>query len=418
VRTRVISSPSTDDTQTQGKTTETTNWIPAAVAFAIACAAALLLPRATAPFAWGALSLAVACMGAERSTRRTWGRALWINLAVLCFTFAAAETYFWAHEPIERQMQYGEGFFLYDETLGYKPAAGQVLSHQTNVRDELLYQVEYTINQDGLRAAMPADAAQGEGETCLVFFGDSFTFGEGMPDHQTMPAQVWKKLHGTLRVVNFGFLGYGPHQMLSALQDGRLESQGRCHPTHVVYQAIPSHVSRAAGLESWDPNGPRYVLDDRGRVRRSGRFAEAPAQSALDWYRIGHQHVPWRIRKSLEQSALHRRILHAHRPVGQHDVALFTGIVVEAKTLVDRSYPGARFHVLYWDFKDDLPIVGEVLQQLREHNVTVHPVSTILPNFPADEPRYEISPYDRHPNAMAHEMIADFVAGSLLQQIY
>ena len=31
--------------------------------------------------------------------------------------------------------------------------------------------------------------------------------------------------------------------------------------------------------------------------------------------------------------------------------------------------------------------------------------------------RYEISPYDRHPNAMAHEMIADFVAHSLHQEI-
>jgi len=383
----------------------------------MACAGALLIPRSTVPFVWGALSLTAACVGAERITRQTWGRALWVNLVVLCLTLAAAETYFWAREPIERQMQYSEGFFLYDETLGYKPAAGQVLSHQTNVQDELLYQVEYTINQDGLRAAMPANAVRTEGETCLVFFGDSFTFGEGMPDRQTMPAQVWKKLHGTLPVVNFGFLGYGPHQMLAALQDGRLESQGHCHPNHVVYQAIPSHVSRAAGLESWDPNGPRYVLDDTARVRRSGHFVEAPAQSVLDWYRRWYQHVSWQIRKALEQSVLHRRILHSHRTVGQHDVALFTGIVVEAKTLVERTYPGAQFHVLFWDFKDDLPIAGQVLQQLREHNVTVHPMSTILPNFPADEQRYEISPDDRHPNAIAHEIIADFVAQSLLQKI-
>jgi hypothetical protein len=72
--------------------------------------------------------------------------------------------------------------------------------------------------------------------------------------------------------------------------------------------------------------------------------------------------------------------------------------------------------VLFWDSEDDLPIVDQVLLQLRKQNVAVYPMSTILPNFPADERRYEISPYDRHPNSMAHETIADFVAQSLVQK--
>ncbi len=410
-----ILSHSSSTTLPQRGPAQTINWVPPTIAFIIALTAALLIPRTTAPFVWGALSLTAACVGAERMTRRMWVRALWVNLAVLCFTLGLTEAYLWAHEPLERQMQYGEGFFLPDETLGYKPAAGQTLSHRTDVRDELLYQVHYTINQDGLRVAMPTDTAHTEGETCLAFYGDSFTFGEGIPDHQTMPAQVWKKLRGSLRVVNFGFLGYGPHQMLASLQDGRLESQGHCRPSHVVYQAIPSHVSRAAGLESWDPSGPRYVLDDATRVRRTGHFDTAPARSSLDWYRRWHQYVPWQIRKAFDQSALHRRIHRAHRAVDKADVALFAGIVKEAQSLIERLYPGAQFHVLFWDFDDDLPIAGQILQQLHEHKITVHPMSIILPNFPADERRYEISPYDRHPNAIAHEMIADFVAYRLVE---
>ena len=416
MRARAILSDAASDALPQRHTTQTINWIPAAVVFTIALATAYLLQRATPPYMWGAFSLAAACVGAERMTRPIRIRALWVNLAVLCFTFGVAEAYFWVNEPLVRQMQYSEGFFLSDETLGYRPAAGRILSHRANVRDELLFQVQYTINQDGLREAMPADAAQPAGDACLVFFGDSFTFGEGMPDQHTMPAQVWRKLQGTTRVVNFGFLGYGPHQMLASLQDGRLESQGRCRPSHVIYQAIPTHVSRAAGLESWDTHGPRYVLDDTAHVRRAGRFDEARGQMLLDRYRKWHQQFPRQIKAALEQSALDRLLLRSHRAVGQQDVALFIGIIEEAKTFVERTYPGAQFHIVFWDFEEDLPVVDQVQQQLRNHNVAVHPVSTILPNFPADERRYEISPYDRHPNAMAHEMIADFIAHRLVER--
>lgn len=387
--------------------------ILATTACFLALAATWFARQGPIPFVWGGLALTLACIGAERLTRHSVVRALWINLAVLFATLGLAELYVWSHEPLERQMQYSRGFFLPDETLGYKPAAGQTLSHRTEAMGRLLYEVQYTINQDGLRVTGPTDSRQMSETACLVFFGDSFTFGEGMPDERTMPAQVWKKLGGAVPVVNFGFLGYGPHQMLASLQDGRLESQGHCRPGHVIYQAIPSHVSRAAGLESWDPNGPRYALKDPTGIRRTGHFDEAPAQSSLDWYRRWHQRIPWQIRKAFDQSALHRRILRSHRTVEPRDVALFIGIVEEAQTFVERFYPDAQFHVLLWDFDDDRPIAGEILQQLREHKITVHAMSSILPNFPVDEQRYEISPYDRHPNAMAHELIAEFVAHHL-----
>lgn len=388
--------------------------ILAATACFLALAATWFARQSPIPIVWGALALTLACIGAERLTRRAAVRALWINMAVLFATLGLAELYVWSHEPLEREMQYGEGFFLPDETLGYKPAAGRTLSHRTEARGRLLYEVQYTIDQDGLRATEATDSEQTAGASCLVFFGDSFTFGEGISDGQTMPAQVRKKLGGTVRVVNFGFLGYGPHQMLATLQGGRLESQGHCRPSHVIYQAIPSHVSRAAGLESWDPNGPRYVLEDATRIRRTGHLDEAPAQSSLDWYRRWHQRIPWQIRKAFDRSALHRLILRSHRTVEPQDVALFAGIVEEARSILERRYPDAQFHVLLWDFEGEQSIVDQMLPLLREHKLDLHPISDILPNFPSDEGRYEISPYDRHPNALAHELIAEFVVHHLV----
>ena len=77
----------------------------------------------------------------------------------------------------------------------------------------------------------------------------------------------------------------------------------------------------------------------------------------------------------------------------------------------------SRAHVIFWDYDDDPEVVEAVQRELARQGVAVSAVSAILPNIPTYRARYEISPYDRHPNAMAHEMIADFVAQSLLQKI-
>src|SRR5215470_1470826 len=176
--------------------------ITALAAFVAACAT-FASPTSEAPYVWAGVAVTTIFVCATSVSRRPWIRALWVNLAVLTLACGAGEAYFWMNEPLERQMQYSEGFFLADEILGYKPAAGQALSHRTSARHGLLYQVTYTINQDGLRTASPTDAATPLDAPCVAFFGDSFTFGEGMSDERTMPYQVWQKLGGRYRTVNF-----------------------------------------------------------------------------------------------------------------------------------------------------------------------------------------------------------------------
>jgi hypothetical protein len=118
----------------------------------------------------------------------------------------------------------------------------------------------------------------------------------------------------------------------------------------------------------------------------------------------------------LEASVLYRTLLNSHRPVTAEDIALFVAIVKTAKQAASRIYPGVTFHVLFWDYDDDAEVGGLALSQLQAQGVIVHPISTILPGFPAARARYEISPYDRHPNALAHARIADYVVQRLVQQ--
>ena len=367
------------------------------------------------PYIYLSILWAIVCLAASIVAGRSWAKALWLNLAVVVFTFGAIEGYYWTQEPLQRRMDYSEEFFIADDVLGYKPEGNKRIGHRSYGGDRLLYEVAYTVNDEGLRMASPLASERGTALPCIAFFGDSFTFGEGVSDEHTMPYQVWKRLTPRYRTVNFGFLGYGPHQMLSALEQGQVASHGHCRPRHIVYQAIPSHVSRAAGLEAWDYHGPRYSWQSDGQLRRAGHFDDLRPSTPHEWLRHVHWRLHTRVRAALEASALYRTLLNSHRPVTSEDVALFAAIVKSAKLTASQAYPNVTFQVLFWDYDDDAEVGQQVLSQLHAQGVTVHQMSKILPGFPVERARYEISPYDRHPNAEAHARIADFVAQRLVQ---
>lgn len=367
------------------------------------------------PYLWIAIAAIIVLSYAAVLCTSQGLRALWVNLAVVIFALGAAESYFWAQEPLERRMEYSDEFFEADEVLGYKPAANRRISHRSYGGDQLLYDVTYTFNEQGLRTASSMTGTHAATQPCLVFFGDSFTFGEGMTDEQTMPYQVWKRIGHRFLTVNFGFLGYGPHQMLAALEHGQIESRGHCSSSHIIYQAIPTHASRAAGLEVWDHHGPRYMLNAEGQAQPSGHFDDTPPATILERLRVVHrQFSPW-LKTTLEQSALYRTLLRTHRPVDEQDTELFGAIVGKSKQVIERMYPGAQLHVILWDYDDDREVVKQIQQALAHQAVQVSIVSTILPDFPANRAQYEISPYDRHPNALAHAIIAKFVAHALVR---
>ncbi|HKC92755.1 MAG TPA: hypothetical protein VKB81_01915 [Nitrospira sp.] len=366
------------------------------------------------PYLWIAIAAVIMLSYAAVISKREGFRALWVNLAIIVFTFGAIEGYFWTQGPLERQMEYSEEFFVADDVLGYKPAEDKRIGHRSYGGDRLLYEVTYTLDNQGLRIASPLTSKH-ETLPCIAFFGDSFTFGEGMADEETMPYQVWKHMGPRYQATNFAFLGYGPHQMLATLEQGQLESRGHCQPSHIIYQAIPSHVSRAAGLEAWDHHGPRYAWQSDGQVRQEGHFDDLRPSTPLQWLRLAHWQFPARVRTWLEESAVYRTILNSHRPVTPEDVALFAAIVNAAKSTASQKYPDVTFQVLFWDYDDDVDVGEQVQSQLQARNITVHPMSTILPGFPTERARYEISPYDRHPNALAHTLIADYVAKKVVR---
>ncbi len=132
--------------------------------------------------------------------------------------------------------------------------------------NQLIYDVVYTISDQGVRVTK----GDPNGDTWL-FMGCSLMFGEGVNDDETLPAYFSAALGYRANVVNLGFHGYGPHQMLRSLETDRFRLLLHGSVKQVIYEGIWDHPWRAAGHDNWDFYGPSYALSGNG-VTYAGPF--------------------------------------------------------------------------------------------------------------------------------------------------
>jgi len=325
-------------------------------------------------------------------------RIVVINLIVIAVIFALADVY------VDRGRDDAEGpsarlefdppvdYHVRDEDLGYRGAADQRIAVRFYFDDRKIFDVTYTTDSLGLRVA-PDSRAAGVNDPCVLFFGGSYTFGAGVDDAETTANVVGRD--GGRAVRNFGFSGYGPHQMLAALESGFVARAAPCEATHAIYLAQAHHVLRAAGKFRADRYGPRFVLRD-GLVVRDGNFHDNPV---ADFFY-----------DAFEMSSIATR-LRERRRATDDDAELFHAIVARSAALLRERHADLEFHVLFWNNGE-----RDLFVDARDRtNIEVHPLSDVLPLRHRErlEADYQI-PFDGHPNARAHATLAAYVIDEVL----
>ena len=372
---------------------------------ALASVAVLALKYCPMPWAMVLLGLAMALGAIARRCKNHFAQSAVVCLAAGFGAVGGFEFYLGVEQirgdgtRLEGSIAHEFAFEHTDDLLGYAPARDSRVTSRKYYGNELLYDVVYTINSDGLRIALPVDGA--ELRDCVVFFGDSITFGEGVNDDDTLPYQVGLKTGGRYPIYNFAFSGYGPHQMLSSLLSGRVDQTVRCRPMAFIYLAIPEHVARVAGLTFWDPHGPRYELTENGEVVRRGNFDDGPAGPNA-W-------LSRPLKTALDRSFTWQRLAGRARDPSPTDLNLLTAVVVEAARLTNAVYSGSEFHVILWDGRSE-DTVQSIETKLTTKGVSVHRMTSIVPDVNTDWPSYVLSAHDRHPNPLLHKLVADYVA--------
>ena len=361
------------------------------------------------PVPWFPPLVAAAALiaAAAWKSKRQGVKVILANAAAVCVALAAFEGYLGYRDSVgDGTVMEGsitEGFTHADDVLGYAPDKGSRVTARKRYGDSILYDVVYTIGPDGRRVAPPAKATGTV--ACVVFFGDSVTFGEGVNDEQAYPYRVGRLTGGNLAVRNSAFSGYGAHQMLSALQPGLLEPDPRCQSVQFIYLAIPEHIARVAGLTSWDTHGPRFRQDATQRAVRDGNFDDP------------HRLLGWAVPRWLGEAfaSFHtweRFLGHAREP-GDRDLALFVAVVRESAKAARERVPGSGFQVLLWDARNDSRI-GVLETQLEAAGIPVYRVTQAIPDLMSHQDRYVISEHDPHPNPLQHELIAEYVVRTML----
>ena len=368
-------------------------WRCVVIAMLTLAAAGACMLIAYCPFGFVFAALAAGFLACCIFVRRPWVTYVAISCMAFFGTCSAMEFYFFATNDMNNTVYEGKYPTQPDPVLGYgpvppKPGTPPVRSRRI-LNGEVLYDVQYTAGVTGWRATpQHPDATR-----AVLFFGCSYTMGEGVNDDESYPYIVGQLLGSQYQVYNFGFSGYGPHQFMALLESGQMADIFKKYQrVDVFFMNIWGHEFRSGGYSAWDTHGPRYVLEGGKAVRR-GDFS-APEEPG--WL----NEAAYAFKRAFMQTQLCTKVmLRILRWNAEPLLDLQTAILVRAKEYLAANYPDSTFTVLVY------PTVTANLPRFAKAGLTTLDITPALPGWPNDAV-YRI-PGDRHPTPVANLRAAE-----------
>ena len=220
----------------------------------------------------------------------------------------------------------------------------------------------------------------------VAFFGDSFMFGHGVENDQTLPYYFVREARGTVEGFNFAGEGWGPHQMLREIENGFVQGVAGT-PDLAIYEAIPDHLRRVAGRAPWE-DGPKYVLCRENAACYAGPF---------------HSDNYTMCRRLLDKSWTVRFIDNRFARLSRlSDLPLFLAVLKRTRSLLAKN--GTRFVVVVWDQNE---LARAMMNSLRANQFDVIALSSIFPGRDLTKP--PITQLDRHPSPATNKAIAKYL---------
>jgi len=226
-------------------------------------------------------------------------------------------------------------FFRSDEVLGISLIPDTAVTSILTIDGRPTWNVVYGTDRFGRRTSTAAGV--GDRDEFAVFFGDSFLFGEGSNDEETIPS-LFESRTQRYRAYNYGVPGYGTQQMLAKLQSNSLKDEVKEETGVLFYTYLEDvHEGRVAGqmnvVNAWATNFPFYDLDNDGNLVHQGTFTTGrPILNHI--YRL------------LGRTQL-ARYLGLNLPnLGEEHYRLTARIIEESKELYEQQFPNSDFYVV------------------------------------------------------------------------
>lgn len=302
--------------------------------------------------------------------------------------------------PVEHHGEYVTNFFGDDALLGYKPHPNSQVDSLKQQGDEIIYDVIYTID-DHSRRITPTEG--GSRSKMTLFFGDSFMFGEGVQDNETLPYHV-ARLAEDYQPYNYGFSGYGPQQMLAKLESeaflDELNPQAVLSETIAIYIFIDAHVERAIGSmyvhNAWGATMPYYTVDWSGQLVRQGNFTTGRPVVATLYEWLPHSEIAQYFNVTLPPQL-----------TAQHYI--FTAqLIAAARDNFQTQFGSSQFYVVI--YPDEGDYIEDLLPHLQSFDLMVLNYDEAMK---LDVEAGLAIKGDGHPTGKAHARVAEWLVDDL-----
>jgi len=374
------------------------NLVLVASMLALLALAALLAPSAL----WACVAAAVLGLAGVVLLRGNGWRTGALLVAALALSLAALDVFAGLLTPAA----HGSGLVRRTEprwwppphpVLGFRPKPdSQVVNTATYGRDTVFHQT-YHFDADGARVTPQAPP----GAAVYLFLGDSFMFGQGLPDDQSLAALFAKANDYKVRAVNLGVPGNAPNQLVRAFEAGLLDGYIAQPVKAVVVWIIPAQLARVTGEGSWLGSSPRYELAD-GKLVHTGSFDE---------YRWSHPIAG--IKRLLGE---HFTFVDAigRQQRQEQQIELFVAMMARLQAFARDKFKAPLVVVCSWPDETSKPghgsspfaqpILVDVLARLRKLGIALISVDQTVKGHPVSA---LLIPHDGHPTALTNQLVAN-----------
>lgn len=307
------------------------------------------------------------------------------------------------------QTEYPKTYWADNNITGYGAlpnVSGKSISRNKRT-GEIIYDITYSTNENGWRKIPSSNA---NSKKCFLFFGDSFTYGEGLNDDETLPFFFGKEMKD-YQIFNFGLHGYGPHQALALILSGEVErvlSDKKCESINALYESLIDHIRRANGLAWWEQGGkniPKFKI-----INNQVIWINANKNLKEKINLIHELSLTKYGRKSYLLKMLDTQTYKFRQEYNELYFAILSTMENELKARLNAS-----FTLFLWDTSNlskDLEKreFEAILKWLKNGQMQYFLMSQVADDYKDNRLKYGIHKDDLHPNALANEKIAEFLA--------
>ena len=280
--------------------------------------------------------------------------------------------------------------------LGFRPAPDSTAVAHATFNGQPVYHQTYHIDSESSRVTPKAPA----GADLYLFLGDSFMFGQGIADNETLPWLFATANDGKIRTLNLSAPGNAPNHLVRAFEAGLLDRYLGQPVKAVIVWIIPAQLARTTGDGSWLGSSPRYELDN-GKLVHTGSFTEYRFTHPLDGakYYLGElfPFIGAIGEKQRQQEQLKLFVAMMAR-LQQYAREKFN-----APLVVVYSWPDEKSRGLHGDSVIDQRELVDVITQMRKLGIELIRVDDLTSGQEVDR---LLIPHDGHPTAYTNELIA------------